>query len=331
MKTIAFFNNKGGVGKTSLVYHVAWMMSELGQRVVAFDLDPQANLSAMFLDETALEKYWPEGKHPETIRGSIDGMMRGTSDITNPRVHPVHEGLGSGLGLVVGDLGLSGFEDQLSAAWPLCQNSEEAAFRKTTAFYRLAKLAADDFGAQWTLIDVGPNLGALNRAALIAADFVVTPLAPDLFSVQGLRNLGPTLSAWRKTWSQELIPKAPKDDPPFPVPSGDMKPVGYVVMQHAVREDRPVKAYARWINRMPLEYSRALFGTESPAKAPAEDSNCLATIKHYRSLMPMAMEARKPIFSLKAADGAIGAHSAAVRDCYGTFQDLTKQLFQRCK
>jgi len=51
MKTIAFFNNKGGVGKTTLVYHIAWMMSELGHNVLAADLDPQANLSSMFLSE----------------------------------------------------------------------------------------------------------------------------------------------------------------------------------------------------------------------------------------------------------------------------------------
>lgn len=38
MKTIAFFNNKGGVGQTSLVYHLAWMYADLGVSVVAADL-----------------------------------------------------------------------------------------------------------------------------------------------------------------------------------------------------------------------------------------------------------------------------------------------------
>ena len=47
---LTFFNNKGGVGKTSLVYHLAWMFSELGHTVVAVDLDAQANLTASFLD-----------------------------------------------------------------------------------------------------------------------------------------------------------------------------------------------------------------------------------------------------------------------------------------
>ena len=54
MKTIAFFNNKGGVGKTSLVYHLAWMFADHGIKTLAVDLDPQANLTAMFLDEERL-------------------------------------------------------------------------------------------------------------------------------------------------------------------------------------------------------------------------------------------------------------------------------------
>jgi cellulose biosynthesis protein BcsQ len=52
---LTFFNNKGGVGKTSLIYHLAWMFSSLGKRVVAVDLDPQANLTAAFLDEETIE------------------------------------------------------------------------------------------------------------------------------------------------------------------------------------------------------------------------------------------------------------------------------------
>ena len=47
-KVIAFFNNKGGVGKTSLVYHLSWMMRQQGISTLAVDADPQANLSAAF-------------------------------------------------------------------------------------------------------------------------------------------------------------------------------------------------------------------------------------------------------------------------------------------
>jgi chromosome partitioning protein len=80
-------------------------------------------------------------------------------------------------------------------------DGDEAAFRTLSAFHRIATRARRAaLEPKLVLIDVGPNLGAINRAALLAADFVVTPLAPDLFSIQGLRNLGPTLEGWRHSW-----------------------------------------------------------------------------------------------------------------------------------
>jgi hypothetical protein len=59
------------------------------------------------------------------------------------------------------------------------------------------------------------------------------------------------------------------------------------------------------------------------------DGNCLGLLKHYRSLMPMAMEARKPIFHLKASDGAIGAHTYSVKDCEGDFRRLAESILSR--
>ena len=58
MKTVALFNTKSGVGKTSLVYHLAYMFAERGVRVIAVDLDPQANLSSMFVEEERMEVLW---------------------------------------------------------------------------------------------------------------------------------------------------------------------------------------------------------------------------------------------------------------------------------
>ena len=57
-----------------------------------------------------------------------------------------------------------------------------------------------------------------------------------------------------------------------------------------------------------------------------QDPYLLAQLKHYRSLMPLAMEANKPMFRLKPADGAIGAHVEAVHDCYQDFLRLASKL-----
>lgn len=324
MKTIAFFNNKGGVGKTSLVYHLAWMFRELGQRVLAIDLDPQSNLTSAFLDEEELELIWPQGEHADTILGAIDPLIQSLGDIRVPKARRIADRLF----LVPGDLGLSLFEDRLSEAWSKCLDDNPAnagdGFRVMTAFHRIIKLAADAEKIDITLIDVGPNVGAMNRAALVAADQVVIPLGADLFSLQGLRNLGPTLRAWRSGWNKRKEGRVPAK---LPMPSGNMKPLGYVLLNPSVRSNRPVKAYRKWADRIPAVYATEVLAMP-PEAASTDDGNQLAMIKHFKSLMPMAQDARKPMFLLKPADGAIGGHAAAVQACYGEFRDLAQRIDQ---
>jgi len=331
MKTITFFNNKGGVGKTSLVYHLGWMYAQQDLKVLAVDLDPQANLTAMFLDEDLLEGLWPDGEHPKTILGSLRPIIRGIGDLRTPHLQQVTNApslFGPKVLLLVGDLGLSAFEDKLSASWPLCNDRDESAFRVISAFHRMIGLAAEEAEADVVLVDVGPNLGAINRAALIATDHVIIPLAPDLFSMQGLRNLGPTLRRWRTEWNERL-PKNP--DPELALPPGSMAPAGYVFMQHFAKDRRPVKAFDRWMQRIPNEYRVSVLDqADGPEVAVDTDPFCLAKLKHYRSLMPMAMEARKPMFLLKPADGAIGAHTYAVQECRQDFERLATKIASVC-
>ena len=326
---IAFFNNKGGVGNTSLVYHLAWMYWDLGLSVIAADLDPQANLTAAFLSEERLVEIWEGEETPNTLFRSIKPLLRGMGDIASPPLEKIAEHLS----LLVGDLDLSNLEDELSSQWAGCLEGKERAFRVISAFRRLLLEAAQQTQAQVILMDLGPNLGAINRAALMASDFVVIPLSLDLFSLQGLKNLGPTLSRWREEW-QERLRKNPVVD--FVLPPGHMTPAGYIILQPGVKADRPVRAFERWMFKIPSTYAEKVLG-ESPILSPVietiadvqKDAHCLALLKHYQSLMPMAQEARKPIFFLKPADGAIGSHTAAVKKVYQDFQALAKQIAQR--
>jgi cellulose biosynthesis protein BcsQ len=220
---------------------------------------------------------------------------------------------------------LSGFEDSLSTEWPKCLDGDERAFRVISAFWRIIQRAATQHNADVILIDLGPNLGAINRAALIAADYVAVPLAPDLFSLQGLRNLGPTLQKWRNGWGDRLE-RAPADID-IQLPEGSMQPIGYIVLQHAERLSRPIQAYGRWIARIPGEYrEHVLQEPGDDTIAIKNDPHCLASLTHYRSLMPLAHEARKPMFHLKPADGAMGAHMQAVRGVEKDFQTLAAQI-----
>lgn len=320
MITIAFFNNKGGVGKTALVSHLAWMYAELGVRTVAIDLDPQSNLSSMFLSDERMEQLWREDK---TIAAAVQPLVSRKGDIAPAHLEPVAEALH----LVVGSLRLSRFEDLLAENWNKCLTGEEGAFRVISSIHRTMRDAVDRTGAQLVLMDLGPNLGPLNRAALLSAANIVLPIAPDLFSVQGMENLGPTLNEWRVGWKKRL---GELGDVELDLPNGEMRPIGYVLMSFGVRDQRPVQAYQDWVSRIPTVYRQAVLG-ESQSNAPGveNDPYRLASLRHYRSLMPLAMTARKPMFALKTADGARGAHLDAVQTCFEDFARLAQQIGER--
>lgn len=323
---LTFFNNKGGVGKTSLVYHLSWIFSEMGKKVVAIDLDPQANLTSAFLPEEKLEDLWDAElilPKATTIYRCVQPLME-VGDIQEP----ITQRIRSNLHIVPGDLALAGFEDFLSQEWPNSLGSENLfrAYRVLTAFWIVAQKAANQHQADLILADVGPNLGAINRSALIGSDYVVIPLAADLFSLQGLRNLGPTLRRWRADWSKRLSNWVA---PSFQLPEGKMNTLGYVVQQHSERLSRPVKAYDRWAARIPGVYRESVLSDKSPAPVMTADPLCLARLKHYRSLVPMAQEARKPIFQLTAADGAIGSHSYGVQEARKDFNSLAQIILDR--
>jgi cellulose biosynthesis protein BcsQ len=253
--------------------------------------------------------------------------MEVTDDADDSYLAPINDSIG----LLVGDLALSRLENELSIQWPLCLDGKTRAFRVITSLWRLLAKAAKQRKADVVLIDVAPSLGALNRAALIAASDVVIPLVPDLYSIQGLKTLGPAFQDWRQEWGERL---KRNPVPTLSMPEGKMTPVGYVVLQHAVRLDRPVKAYQRWLDRVPSVYRRSVLA-ETPSKGsieatPDNDPNCLAQLKHYRSLMPLAQEARKPMFLLTPADGALGGHFQAAQACRKEFRALATTLAGRC-
>jgi chromosome partitioning protein len=323
---LTFFNNKGGVGKTSLVFHLAWMLAEMGKRVVAIDLDPQANLTSAFLAEEDLEVLW-EGPSAQQSNGTIFQCLRPLLEVGDIK-SPQTQRISPRLHLVPGDLALASFEDELSQQWGNAtkRGNIMRPLRMLASFWLVAQQAAQQHDADLILADVGPNLGAINRSALISTDHVVVPLAADLFSLQGLRNLGPSLAAWREEWQFRV---GNWESPSFDLPTGAMLPVGYVVMQHMDRLSRPVKAYKKWVDRIPATYRDSVLGLPSAAPLLGDDGNCLARLKHYRSLMPMAQEVRKPIFHLTSADGAIGAHAAAVRDAWSDFKALAVAILDR--
>jgi cellulose biosynthesis protein BcsQ len=323
VKTIAFFNNKGGVGKTTLVYHLAAMYAELGVRVVAADFDPQANLTSLSLPLEILADV-------ETgLLSSIYDVVAPAVSGDPPRAPEVYQ-VAEDFGLLIGNLELSFVEDALSTAWGEGRSDSPLVrargMRLTAVLAKAVRDAAADYGAKLALIDVGPNLGAINRAALLAADYVVVPVAPDIFSLKGLTNVGAGLRDWRRGWASRAL------ETPSPTgwPIGDIVPLGYVVSRFSMYKGEQARHFSRWINRVPEVFHRDVLGETSQAPATVqEDDSSLAWLKDYHSLMAMAHESRKPVFRLKPADGAIGGHQQAVTAAFNDFKGLALTIAAR--
>jgi len=311
MKTIAFFNPQHGVGKTWLVYHLAWMFADRGLKVVVVDLDPQAKLSRFFLNDDRLLELWPEGGHPQSFLGAMQSMAA-----------PPHiEEIADNLGLVVGDLGLAAFEDELSRAADRDQI--------VTAFSRVIAHAGRMREADMILLDVGSNLSVVTRAAVMAAEFVVAPLIPDVFALQSLQMLGSALRRWREEWA--TLGANPPDSNTG-LSRNRMQSVGYMVQLPAMRLDRPMNAYGPAIAGIPRIYRESVLG-EAAENAPAvsSDPHALPVLRHYIGLRDMAPEAHKPMFFLTPADGAIGSLAVLRTDCHRDYTALAAKIAERCE
>lgn len=103
-----------------------------------------------------------------------------------------------------------------------------------------------------------------------------------------------------------------------------MRPIGYVVSRHTEFADGVVRAFQKWITKIPSAYRGAVDNPDVP-----DNVLLLGRLKDYRSLIAMAQDARKPMFKLRPGDGAIGGHQGAVSAAYDDFEMLAREIADR--
>lgn len=319
---IALFNNKGGVGKTTFLYHAAHLLAEDGRTVLMFDCDSQCNLTAYSLSPKAIEHAWEDGGN--SIWRAIEPVARTIGDIRNRAPTEVRPNLF----LVPGDLLLSTFEDLLGDTWSSAKGGSEPALRAQSAIFRVVELSADKCGAEVVLVDLGPNLGALNRAVLSSCDYFIVPIAPDLFSIRGTANLGDKLVKWRKEWDQC---NSAWHDPALAIPKGRPKFLGFVTQQHNLRNNRAgmTQGWQIFGSRVVKAVTKNIVDPLIPLDQVvlrSDNDYDLGKIPNLHSLVPYSQEARKPVFDLGSADGLKGAHLKRALDSRGLFEPVVEEL-----
>ena len=197
LKTISFFNHKGGVGKTTLVFNTGLALARLGHTVLFIDADAQANLTSAALAVADNERVL---QNNETVYGALLPVIESTGDMADIKAIKVR----NGAYLLPGDIRLSAFEEILPQAWTEGLAGQRRGFQASSAMYRLIRRLGEEVGADYAFVDLGPNVGALNRAIMIASDGFVVPLSPDLFSLTALPSVGSSATRWILDWEAAL-------------------------------------------------------------------------------------------------------------------------------
>lgn len=330
MKAIAVFNNKGGVGKTTLLCNLAgYLAIRKKLKVLVIDADPQCNASQNALGDEDIERIYEKGGD-FTLWNFASPLKAGKGYATSIKLLTGNK---FGFHLLAGDPRMSLMEDTLSTDWVTSTSGDVRGLRTTLMFAKLLEHCRD---YDVVFFDMGPSLGAINRSVLLACDYFVVPASIDIFTIQALRNISSSLKDWRRRLSLGLSQVDAKDMQELEVQySGwSLKFGGYVTQQYTFRRDasgekRAVKAYDRVQKKLaPTVQSSILTDYESSKEAA--QNYLLGSIPYFHSLVPLSQLNNKPIFDLTGKDGVVGAHFAKVQEYEFVIREVAENVQARC-
>jgi chromosome partitioning protein len=168
-RIITFSDQKGGVGKTTLTRLIGLFLAFLGRKILLIDVDPQGNLTKSLIDFDVPGLY-------EALTGA---------DYDIPEIIP-------NLFLFAGSIRLAALE--------------KALIGEMDAYIRLKELLADDLFREfdYCLIDSPPSLGVLTINALVASHYIIAPMNPAIYSLQGTNDLMGTIAKVKKNLNPDL-------------------------------------------------------------------------------------------------------------------------------
>lgn len=311
-KTICFFNNKGGVGKTTLSCNMAAIIArKTRQRILYIDCDPQCNATQLLLEDQHWIRIFANRRKSagQTILHPLRHIRSGDSSVDPdiPRVRAER----FGFDVLPGHPTLSIVEDKLSSSWVEFKGGDNVGAARRTMWLRLLAAQLD---YDIIFCDLGPSLGALNRSILLGSDYFITPMSADLFSLYALDNIFEWMQSWTKiyeratrelteSFAHELTSLEERTLGSLPVTAGY---AGFTVQQYVSRtsgsEIRQVRAYDRYKKQIPQRVQALM----AWASAPQMQAN-LGVVPNMFSMVPLAQAAHAPIVDLKPGDGLRGA------------------------
>jgi cellulose biosynthesis protein BcsQ len=327
VKSICFFNNKGGVGKTTLLCNLAGSLAiKHNKKILVIDADPQCNASAYLLDEEELEKILLDDTH-NSVDAFYDPVRRG---LGYSKINPtIVRSKRFCVDLIVGDPKLSIREDLLATDWAETRNGEPRGFQTTYAFKELVSRFEE---YDYVLIDMGPSLGALNRSVLLGADYFLMPLSVDIFSMMAVKNIIKSLTQWRGALEAAINRHYEQEGEYFKIADKNvtwsLNFSGYVMQQYQAKKKdgkrQAVGAFERIIDRQKGELQELC----NYFQISLDETN-LGEVPTLSSVVPLSQQAHAPIFDLGSKDGIVGAHYTRVSEAGIFFHTISQKFMER--
>lgn len=315
MLSIAFFNNKGGVGKTTLSCNIAaHFANRLRKRILVIDCDPQCNASQLILSDERCNEIYRNGgdANASTLLSVMRPISEGDASIAKDTTPELSSQNRFGVDLLPGHPAMSVVEDRLSTAWNDLRAAETGGFRITNWFPQLLKQVAPRYDV--VIVDLGPSLGPLTRSVLLGSSYFVTPMGCDIFSIVGIRNIGQWLSRWIEDYERHL--EHFRRDNEETITRYNIQErlavkhgfAGYTVLQYITKSREGVRrataAFEDILEEIPHVIQQSL-GSFLKEGLTLEQSH-LGDIPNLFSLVPLAQSAHAPITGLESSDGLAG-------------------------
>lgn len=324
MKIISFFNNKGGVGKTTTLVNMAGYLSKrYGYKVLILDLDPQSNSTQAILSEDKWTDFYGEDAKEKTIFDCFKKIQMGLGEFVCHEIPVDASENDYQVSLFPGHPKMSMIDDEMAKSWASVLAGVPAGLIIQNWLNHVRKAYEDKF--DFIFIDMGPALGALNRSVLLNSDYFITPMASDIFSLIGVSNIGEWISGWKKAYVMGLDNlKAKEGDGRFKeivseyLINSDISQTtifaGYSIQQYSKRKfasgERPTKAYEDVIKRFHSEVVKSLGGMAK--NGITDESLKIGDVPYVYSIIPLSQLSKTPIFDLTYASGLRGNQTSSV-------------------
>ena len=310
-KKIAFFNHKGGVGKTTSLFNLGARLSQKGKVVLMIDADTQCNLTLQILGESGYENHYEQNP-----KNNIKSYLAPAFD-SQPILISAGECISAkleNLYVMPGSLDLSGNDTQLSMSFNL-SSFLTSMQNLPGSFDFLIQKTAEKYNAEFILIDLNPSLSAINQDLLISSDFFIIPTSTDYFSVQSVRSLATKLPEW-ESWAKKA--RELFKDSFYPLPLSTPKFLGFTCNKFNLQNGgRPQENHKQMMDRIGkaidellvpnlrnvgMLLNESMYHQYPKQSRETQSKYCLAEFSDYNKLSVISQQKNIPLYDIPNSD-----------------------------